>query len=73
MLLHSPMRNHGPIDTLKDTASSVMDTVVDAKREALSRGEDVVSNLTRVVKRNPLKAVGIAFAVGYVGAKVLRR
>jgi ElaB/YqjD/DUF883 family membrane-anchored ribosome-binding protein len=67
------MRNHGTIDTLKDTASSVVDSVTDAKREALSRGEDVVTNLARLVKKNPIKAVGIAFAVGYVGAKVLRR
>jgi ElaB/YqjD/DUF883 family membrane-anchored ribosome-binding protein len=67
------MRNHGTIDTLKDTATSVVETMTDAKRDALSRGEDVVTNLTRLVKKHPMKAIGIAFVVGYLGSKVFRR
>ena len=39
----------------------------------MTRGNAVVDKATDFIKANPLKAVGIAFGIGYVGMRLFRR
>jgi ElaB/YqjD/DUF883 family membrane-anchored ribosome-binding protein len=72
------------MDTLKDKARGLVDQgqekvqqvkerVVDVKDQAVSRGNEYLDKLTTFIKDNPLKAVGIAFGVGYIGMRLFRR
>lgn len=72
------------IDSLKNTVKDVVDQgalkadvlkakVVEAKDEALRRGHDLLDRTTELIKAHPLKAVGIAFATGYLGMRLFRR
>jgi ElaB/YqjD/DUF883 family membrane-anchored ribosome-binding protein len=72
------------LDALKDTMKEVADRgaqradalkarVVEAKDEAMRRGNDLLDRSVALIKAHPLKAVGIAFATGYVGMRLFRR
>ncbi|HEY0189564.1 MAG TPA: hypothetical protein VGC42_00485 [Kofleriaceae bacterium] len=75
------------IDSLRDGMKGVVDQgatkvdaikskVVEFKDEAVSRGGDLVTQATSLIQENPLKAVGIAFGLGYLGMlgiRMLRR
>lgn len=75
------------IDSLRDNMKGVVEQgaqkvdafktkVVEIKDEAVSRGGDIVSRTSELIKANPLKAVAIAFGVGYLGMlgiRLLRR
>lgn len=72
------------IDSLKDTVKGIVDQgaqrvdafrskVVDAKDQAVSRGSDVIDRASSMIKAHPLKAVAVAFGVGYVGMRLFRR
>lgn len=47
--------------------------VIDAKDQAVSRGNAVMERFTDYVRANPIKAVGIAFGAGYIGMRLFRR
>lgn len=47
--------------------------VVEVKDQAKAKSTAVIDNVTSLIKANPLKAVGIAFAVGFIGMRLLRR
>ena len=72
------------LDSLKDTMKEIVDQgaqradalksrVVDAKDQAVRRGGDLLDRTTSLIKAHPLKAVGIAFATGYIGMRLFRR
>lgn len=72
------------LDSLKDTMKDVVDRgaqradalktrVVEVKDEAMRRGGDLLDRTVSLIKAHPLKAVGIAFATGYLGMRLLRR
>jgi ElaB/YqjD/DUF883 family membrane-anchored ribosome-binding protein len=72
------------LDALKDTMKEVVDRgaqradalkarVVEAKDEAMRRGNDLLDRTVDLIKAHPLKAVGIAFATGYLGMRLFRR
>ena len=72
------------LDSLKDTMKEVVDRgaqradalktrVVEVKDEAMRRGNDVLDRTVSLIKAHPLKAVGIAFATGYLGMRLFRR
>jgi ElaB/YqjD/DUF883 family membrane-anchored ribosome-binding protein len=72
------------IDSLKDTVKGLADQgaqrvdafktkVVEAKDEAMSRGGVLVDRASDMIKAHPLKSVGVAFAVGYLGMRLFRR
>jgi ElaB/YqjD/DUF883 family membrane-anchored ribosome-binding protein len=47
--------------------------VVEVKDQAKAKSTAVIDNVTGLIKANPLKAIGIAFAVGFIGMRLLRR
>lgn len=72
------------LDSLKDTMKEIVDQgaqradalksrVVEAKDQAVRRGGDLLDRTTSLIKDHPLKAVGIAFATGYIGMRLFRR
>jgi len=72
------------IDSLKDTVKGLADQgaqrvdafktkVVEAKDEAMSRGGVLVDRASDMIKAHPLKSVGVAFVVGYLGMRLFRR
>ena len=72
------------LDSIKDTMKDIVDhgaqradaikaKVVEAKDQAVRRGSDALDRVAGLVKAHPLKAVGIAFAIGYVGMRLFRR
>jgi ElaB/YqjD/DUF883 family membrane-anchored ribosome-binding protein len=65
------------LDPLKERVTERVDAirsrVVDAKNEAITRGNAYLDRATDAIKAHPLKAVGIAFGVGYLGMRLFRR
>jgi len=77
-------RNNGldnKLDSIKENVKGLVDEnaqkiknrVIDAKEQAMARGNMYVDRVTDVIKAHPLKAVGIAFGVGYIGMRLFRR
>lgn len=72
------------LDSIKSTVRDVVDQgaqraealksrVVEAKDAAIRRGGDALDRVSELVKAHPLKAIGIAFATGYIGMRLFRR
>ena len=72
------------VDSIKEAVKGLVDQgaqrvdalkhkAVEAKDQVVDRGGDMLDNLTRMIKANPIKAVAIAFAVGYLGVRLFRR
>ena len=72
------------LDSIKHTVKDVVDQgaqkadalksrMIEAKDEALRRGNDLLDRVVELIKAHPLKAVGIAFAAGYLGMRLFRR
>lgn len=72
------------VDSLKDTMKGLVDEgaqkvdafksrVIEAKDQAFTRGSDMLDRTAGMIKAHPLKAVGIAFAAGYLGMRLFRR
>jgi ElaB/YqjD/DUF883 family membrane-anchored ribosome-binding protein len=72
------------IDSLRDSMKGVVDQgaqkvdaiktkLIDVKDEAVSRGGDLLSQTTSLIKANPLKSIGIAFGVGFLAMRLIRR
>lgn len=72
------------LDSIKSTVKDVVDQgaqraealksrVVEAKDAAMRRGGDALDRVSELVKAHPLKAIGIAFATGYIGMRLFRR
>jgi len=63
----------GLVDQGQEKASEIKSKVIDVKDQAVTRGNALLDRATDFIKANPLKAVGIAFGVGYVGMRLIRR
>jgi len=72
------------LDSIKHTVRDVVDQgaqkaealksrMIDAKDQVMRRGNDVLDRVVEMIKAHPLKAVGIAFATGYLGMRLFRR
>jgi ElaB/YqjD/DUF883 family membrane-anchored ribosome-binding protein len=72
------------LDSLKTTMRDVVDQgaqradaiksrMIEAKDQMMRRGNDVLDTVVELIKTHPLKAVGIAFAAGYLGMRLFRR
>lgn len=75
---------HDKLDSIKDKAKHLVDQgqekaaelktkVIDVKDEAVTRGNALLDKATDFIKAHPLPSVGIAFAVGYIGMRLIRR
>jgi len=69
--LKSTMRD--VVDQGAQRADAIKSRVIDAKDQVLRRGNDVLDRVVDLIKAHPLKAIGIAFAGGYLGMRLFRR
>ena len=63
----------GYVERGAQKADAIKNKVVEVKDEAVTRGSDALDRLATLVRAHPLKAVGIAFGVGYIGMRLFRR
>ena len=72
------------LDSIKHTVRDVVDQgaqkadalksrMIEAKDQVMRRGNDLLDRVVELIKAHPLKAVGIAFATGYLGMRLFRR
>lgn len=72
------------LDSLRDSMKGVVDQgaqrvdqlksrLIDVKDEAISRGGDLLTQATNLIKEHPLKSIAIAFGAGYLGMRIFRR
>ena len=76
--------NNGNSNTIKDSVKGMVDQgqerveqikhrVMEVKDQAVSRGNAFLDRATDYIRENPIKSVGIAFGVGYLGMRIFRR
>jgi ElaB/YqjD/DUF883 family membrane-anchored ribosome-binding protein len=63
----------GLVDKGEQRAAAIKNKAIEVKDEAFTKGNALLDQATDMIKANPFKAVGIAFAVGYVGMRLFRR
>jgi len=66
-------RVKGLVDQGQEKVHALRDRAKDVKQQAVERSNIYVDRATELIKANPLKAVGIAFGVGYIGMRLFRR
>lgn len=72
-------RIEGIKETVKDFVGKgekrfdeVKSRIIDVKDQAADKGSAFLDKAESFIKANPLKAVGIAFGIGYVGMRLFR-
>ncbi len=63
----------GLVDQGHEKVDQIKSKVVDVKDQAVERGSMLLDRATDFVRAHPLKAVGVAFGIGYVGMRLFRR
>lgn len=63
----------GLVDKGEERVAAVKSRVLEVKDQAMSKGNVYVERTNEFIKANPLKAVGIAFGLGYIGMRLFRR
>jgi ElaB/YqjD/DUF883 family membrane-anchored ribosome-binding protein len=58
---------------LKDRAGEIKTKVIEVKDQAMTKGTAVADQAANFIRANPMKAVGIAFGLGYIGMRLFRR
>jgi len=61
------------VDRGEQRAHAIKSRVVEMTDSARTRGGDAIQRTSDLIKSHPLKAVGIAFAIGYLGMRLFRR
>lgn len=62
----------GLVDQGHEKVDAIKAKAIDVKDEAFTRGNALVDGATDLIKAHPFKAVGVAFAVGYIGMRLFR-
>ena len=66
-------RVRGVVDSGHEKVDHLKTKVIDVKEQAVTRGSAILDRAQEFIRANPLKAVGIAFGVGYLGMRLIRR
>jgi len=61
------------VDRGEERAHAFKSRVVEMTGTARSRSSDAIERTSSLIKAHPLKAVGIAFGLGYLGMRLFRR
>ncbi len=61
------------IDAGSERASQLKGRAIDMKNTVIDEGEAALDRLTALIKAHPIAALGIAFSVGYVAVRMLRK
>lgn len=63
----------GLVDQGGEKVDAIKTKVIDVKDQAMERGNALLDGATDLIKAHPFKAIGVAFAAGYVGMRLFRR
>ena len=61
------------VDRGEERAHAFKSRVVEMTDSAKHRGSDAIERTSDLIKAHPLKAIGIAFGIGYLGMRLFRR
>ena len=61
------------LDTLKESMRSLVDYGSDKAGVVKDYGARGVSSLGRMIKQHPIAALGIAFGIGFLAMRIMRR
>jgi len=61
------------VDAGNERAGQIKDRLMDAKDVAVDRGGAALNRIGALIKEHPIAAIGIAFGVGYLTVRMLRR
>ena len=61
------------VDAGQERIHDVKEKIMDAKDRVVDRAETMNERVVDYIKANPLKAVGLAFGIGYIGMRLFRR
>lgn len=66
-------RARGLADRSSEKVDQLKTKVVEVKERAKTRGGAMIDSTVDVIKAHPLKSVAIAFGIGYIGMRLMRR
>lgn len=61
------------VDAGQEKLGEAKDMIIGAKDKVIDKAESLGSKLAKLVKEHPFAAVGVAFGVGYVAMRLMRR
>jgi ElaB/YqjD/DUF883 family membrane-anchored ribosome-binding protein len=61
------------VDAGNDTAAALKDRMIDVKDSAVSTTRTGINATGRLIKEHPIAAIAIAFGVGFIAIKLIRR
>jgi ElaB/YqjD/DUF883 family membrane-anchored ribosome-binding protein len=61
------------VDAGSERAAQLKDRAVGAKDTLVENGEVALNRISALIKAHPIAAIGIAFSVGYVAIRMLRK
>lgn len=63
----------GLVERGQERVSAIKDKAVDFQHRAKARGNAVLDRVTTIIKEHPLAAVSVAFGLGYLLMRLVRR
>jgi ElaB/YqjD/DUF883 family membrane-anchored ribosome-binding protein len=61
------------VDAGGERAGHIKERLYDAKDAAFDRGKEGLNRVAGLIKEHPIAAIGIAFGIGYIAVRMLRR
>lgn len=61
------------VDAGGERASQIKERLFDAKDVAVDKGSAAIGRVSALVKEHPIAAIGIAFGIGYLAIRLLRK
>ncbi len=63
----------GLVDSGQDKVAAIKDKVVDLQHKAQDRGGAAIDKASDLIKAHPFAAIGVAFGLGYLAMRLVRR
>jgi ElaB/YqjD/DUF883 family membrane-anchored ribosome-binding protein len=64
---------HHLVEQSQEALEAVTTRAVDAQEQAIAKGHALLERVADQVRANPIRSVLVAFGVGYLGTRLIRR
>ena len=61
------------VDASGERANQIKERLADAKDVAFDKGSAALGRVSALIKEHPIAAIGIAFGIGYLAVRMLRK
>jgi len=61
------------VDAGGERAGQIKERLVGAKDTAMDRGSEALNQVSKLIKEHPIAAIGVAFGIGYLTIRMLRK